>query len=161
MDEKDLQILKAMEDLETASTDEVSDATDIPISTVHYRLNNLREEGVIKNDRLDIDLDEIGLGITVLVEVFTKGEQDHSKSGEAIADIEGVTKVFFTMGETDFIALARLPGRESVERLISEFEQIEEVAQTNSTFVISRELDSHYALQQYETETLEEHLVDG
>ncbi len=161
MDEKDLQILKAMEDLETTSTDAVSDATGIPVSTVHYRLNNLREAGVIENDRLDIDLDEIGLGITVLVEVFTKGEQDHEKSGKAIADIEGVTKVFFTMGETDFIALARLPGRESVERLISEFEEIEEVAQTNSTFVISRELDSHYALQQYSAETLEEHLVDG
>ncbi|WP_267161858.1 Lrp/AsnC family transcriptional regulator [Halovenus salina] len=154
MDEKDIQILKSIEDLETTSTDAVSEATGIPISTVHYRLNNLREKGVIKNDRLDLDLDELGLEITVLVEVFTKNEQDHRKSGTKIADIEGVTKVFFTMGETDFMALARLPNSESVERLISDFEALEDVSRTNSTFVISRELDSHYPLQQYDEETL-------
>ncbi len=160
MDGKDIQILKALEELETISTDTISEETGIPISTVHYRLNNLREEGIITNDRLDVDLEKIGLGITIIVEVFTKGDQNHKTSGAAIAEIEGVTKVFFTMGETDFIALARLPSRESVERLISAFENIDEVAQTNSTFVISRELDSHYALKQYSTETLEEQLVE-
>lgn len=160
MDEKDLQILKTIEDLETTSTDEVSDATGIPISTVHYRLNNLRESGVIENDRLDVDLDELGLDITVLVEVFIQGEQNHRQSGQAIADIEGVTKVFFTMGDTDFIAIARLPSSESVERLISEFEALEAVARTNSTFVISHELDSQYALQNYTQETLERHLLE-
>jgi Lrp/AsnC family leucine-responsive transcriptional regulator len=141
MDEKDLQILKSIEELETTSTDVVSDATGIPISTVHYRLNNLREEGIIRNDRLDIDLDELGLDITVLVEVFLKGEQNHRESGQAIAEIEGVTKAFFTMGETDFVAL-------------------DDVARTNSTFVISRELDSHYPLQQYSEETLEDELLE-
>ena len=160
MDEKDLIILKTAEELETTSTDRISEETEIPISTVHYRLNRLREEGIIRNDRLDIDLDNLGMGITVLVEVFTKGEQNHRKSGENIAAIEGVTKVFFTMGETDFVALARLPTRESVERLISDFEALEEVAQTNSTFVISRELDSHYLLQHYSDDSLREHLLE-
>jgi DNA-binding Lrp family transcriptional regulator len=160
MDEKDLQILKTVEELETTSTDAVSDATGIPVSTVHYRLNNLREEGVITSDRLDVDLDALGLDITVLVEVFLKGEQDHSKSGQAIAEIEGVTKAFFTMGDTDFVALARLPSSESVERLISDFEALEDVSRTNSTFVISRELDSHYPLQHYSQETLEDELLE-
>lgn len=159
MDEKDIQILKSLEDLETTSTEAVSDATGIPISTIHYRLNNLREAGVIKNDRLDVDLDEVGLGITILVEVFTKDDQYHTESGQAIAGIEGVTKVFFTMGETDFIALARLPDSDSVERLISNFEELEEVARTNSTFVIDRELDSHYTFQNYKEQTLVDELI--
>nr|WP_239685678.1 Lrp/AsnC ligand binding domain-containing protein [Halolamina pelagica] len=47
-------------------------------------------------------------------------------------------------GGTDFIALARLPDSDSVERLISDFEALDEVARTDSTFVIERELDSHY-----------------
>lgn len=160
MDEKDLQILKSIEELETTSTDAVSEATGIPISTVHYRLNNLRDAGVITNERLDVDLDALGLDITVLVEVFIQGEQNHRKSGQAIAEIEGVTKVFFTMGDTDYIAMARLPSSESVERLISDFEALEAVARTNSTFVISRELDSHYVLQNYSQDTLEAHLLE-
>ncbi|WP_231190149.1 Lrp/AsnC ligand binding domain-containing protein [Haladaptatus sp. DYF46] len=77
-----------------------------------------------------------------------------------IADIEGVTKVFFTMGGTDFIVIARLPDSDSVERLISDFEERDEVARTDSTFVIDRELDSQYPLQQYTEETLIEEIVE-
>ncbi|MDL0122706.1 Lrp/AsnC family transcriptional regulator [Halobacterium salinarum] len=156
MDEKDIQILKSLEELETTSTEAASDATGIPLSTIHYRLNNLRDAGVITNERLDLDLDEFGLGVTILVQIFTKDDQSHTESGQAIAGIEGVTKVFFTMGSTDFIALARLPNSDSVERLISDFEALDEVARTDSTFVIERELDSHYPLQQYSEETLVE-----
>lgn len=160
MDEKDIQILKSLEDLETTSTEAVSEATEIPLSTIHYRLNNLRDAGIIKNDRLDLDLDEFGLGVTILIEVFTKDDQSHTESGEVIAAIEGVTKVFFTMGSTDFIALARLPDSDSVERLISDFEELDEVARTDSTFVIERELDSRYPLQNYSRESLIDELSE-
>ncbi|WP_114578787.1 Lrp/AsnC family transcriptional regulator [Saliphagus sp. LR7] len=160
MDEKDIQILKSLEELETTSTEAVSEATGIPLSTIHYRLNNLRDEGIITNERLDLDLKEFGLGVTILIEVFTKDDQSHTESGKVISDIEGVTKVFFTMGSTDFIALARLPDSDSVERLISDFEALDEVARTDSTFVIERELDSHYSLQEYDTDTLINEFVD-
>ena len=160
MDEKDIQILKSLEELETTSTEAVSEATGIPLSTIHYRLNNLRDEGIITNERLDLDLNEFGLGVTILVEVFTKDDQSHTESGQVISDIEGVTKVFFTMGGTDFIALARLPDSDSVERLISDFEALDEVARTDSTFVIERELDSHYPLQQYNKNTLINEFTD-
>jgi len=160
LDQKDIKILKALEDLETTSTEAVSNSTGIPLSTIHYRLNNLRDTGVIKNDRLDIDLDEIGLGVTILVEVFTNDDQNHTKSGKEIAQIGGVTKLFFTMGGTDFIALARLPDSDSVERLISDFEDLDVVRRTDSTFVIERELDSHYPFQQYDEETLTDSLVE-
>ncbi|PHQ45107.1 transcriptional regulator [Halorubrum sp. C3] len=160
MDEKDIQILKALEELETTSTEAVSNTTEIPLSTVHYRLNNLRDAGIITNERLDLNLDEFGLGVTILVQIFTKDDQSHTESGEAIAEIEGVTNLFFTMGSTDFIALARLPNSDSVERLISDFEALNEVARTDSTFVIERELDSHYPLQQYREETLIEEFAE-
>jgi Lrp/AsnC family leucine-responsive transcriptional regulator len=160
MDEKDIQILKALEDLETTSTEAASEATGIPLSTIHYRLNNLRDAGIVINDRLDLDLDGFGLGVTILVEVFTKDDQSHTESGQVIAGIEGVTKVFFTMGSTDFIALARLPDSDSVERLIADFEELNEVARTDSTFVIERELDSHYPLQNYSSESLINELID-
>jgi Lrp/AsnC family leucine-responsive transcriptional regulator len=160
MDKKDIQILKALEDLETTSTEVVSETTGIPLSTVHYRLNNLREDDVITNGRLDLDLDEFGLGVTILVEVFTKDDQSHAESGAVIAEIPGVTKVFFTMGGTDFIALARVPDSDSVERLVSDFEALDEVARTDSTFVIDRELDSHYALQQYNEDALVEEFAE-
>jgi len=50
MDERDVRLLKAISDLGTGSPERLHEETGIPVSTIHYRLNNLREDGVIEND---------------------------------------------------------------------------------------------------------------
>ncbi|MFD1514512.1 hypothetical protein [Halomarina rubra] len=55
---------------------------------------------------------------------------------------------------------AGLPDSNSVERLVSDFEALEEVAQTDSTFVIGRTLDTYHPFQQYDIESLLEGLTD-
>ncbi|ADQ67096.1 Lrp/AsnC family transcriptional regulator [Halogeometricum borinquense] len=160
MDERDIRLLKAISDLETGSPEQLHEETGIPVSTIHYRLNNLREAGVIKNDLYDIDLEKVGLGVTVVVEILTDYSGSHHDFKEKILDVEGVTQAYFTMGETDFIVVAHLSGREMVERLITDFETIDEVDRTNSTFVISSLRDSARVLQNYELETLLDELLD-
>lgn len=154
MDERDVRLLKAISDLETGSPERLHEETDIPVSTIHYRLNNLREEGVIENDLYDLDLDELGLGVTVVLEVYTSYSGSYRGVAAEIEDVEGVTQVFFTMGETDFMVVARLPHSDAVERLITDFEAIDDVERTNSTFVISRTKDSGRPLQSYSLDTL-------
>ncbi|MFB6072803.1 MAG: Lrp/AsnC family transcriptional regulator [Halobacterium sp.] len=160
MDERDVTLLKAISDLGTGSPEKLHEETDIPVSTIHYRLNNLREAGVVENDLYDLDLDELGLGVTVVLEVLTSYEGSYEDVGEKISDVEGVTQTFFTMGETDFMVVARLPDSDDVERLISDFEAIPEVDRTNSTFVVARQKDTQRPLESYSLETLLEELVD-
>lgn len=160
MDERDVAILKAISDLETGSPDKLHEETGIPVSTIHYRLNNLREAGVIENDLYDFDHEALGLGVTIIVEVLATYDGSSDDVLEALFDIEGVTQVFFTMGETDFIVLARLPDSDSVERLIADFESIPEVDRTNSTFVVSTMRDESRAPATYDLETLTSALVD-
>ncbi|WP_458190285.1 Lrp/AsnC family transcriptional regulator [Haladaptatus sp. NG-WS-4] len=160
MDERDVTLLKAIADLESGSPEKLHEETGIPVSTIHYRLNNLREAGIIENDLYDIDLETFGLGVTVVVEVFADYTGSYTDVGEKILDIEGVTQAYFTMGETDFVVTAHLTGREMVERLIGDFERIEEVERTNSTFVISTLRDTHRVLQSYSLETLLEELTE-
>jgi Lrp/AsnC family leucine-responsive transcriptional regulator len=64
------------------------------------------------------------------------------------------------MGETDFVVVARLPDSDEVERLISDFEALDPVDRTNSTFVIDRQKDSQRALESYSLDSLLEALVD-
>ncbi|WEL16514.1 MULTISPECIES: Lrp/AsnC family transcriptional regulator [unclassified Halorhabdus] len=160
MDERDVRILKAIADLGTDSPEQLHEETEIPISTIHYRLNNLREDGVIENDLNDIDLDAVGLGVTVIVEVLAEYSGTYDAVAEKFGEIEGVTQVYLTMGETDFIVIAQLTDSDMVERLISDFEALDEVERTNSTFVISTLKDSHRALEAYELDTLLAELVD-
>ncbi|WP_181685768.1 Lrp/AsnC family transcriptional regulator [Halorhabdus salina] len=160
MDERDVRILKAIADLGTDSPERLHEETDIPVSTIHYRLNNLREDGVIESDLNDIDLDAVGLGVTVIVEVLAEYSGTYDAVAEKFRAIEGVTQVYLTMGETDFIVIAHLTDSDMVERLISDFEALEEVERTNSTFVISTLQDSQRALEAYELETLLDELVE-
>mgnify|MGYP002338704587 FL=1 len=160
MDERDVAILKAIADLGTGSPDRLQEETDIPVSTIHYRLNNLKEDGIIENDLYDYDHEALGLGVTVIIEVLADYDGTSEAVQEELFDIEGVTQVFFTMGETDFIVIARLPDSDSVEGLIADFESIPEVDRTNSTFVVSTLRDEPRAPATYDLESLTDALVD-
>jgi len=121
MDERDLAILKSISELGTGSPERIHEETNIPVSTVHYRLNNLREAGIIENDLYDIDLDALGLGVTILIEVLADYAGTHSDVADEITELEGVTTLLSTMGETDFVAIAHLPDEDAVGRLLREF----------------------------------------
>lgn len=138
LDERDIKILFAIADQETDNTERLHEQTGIPKSTVHYRLQNLKEEGVITNDLYELDLDKVGLGLTVISEVWAEFDEGyHERVGEHLADIEGVNQVYFTMGDTDFVVIGRLTSRDMVEKLIENYESIDEINRTSSKFVIT------------------------
>lgn len=159
MDEKDIQILQALGKLGTGSPEKIANETGIPKSTVHYRLEKLEEEDVVKNDLFDIDLEKIGLTITVITEVHAEyADEYHDEVGQKIREIEGVNQVYFTMGDTDFIVISHLTNRDMVEKLIGEFEAIDEVVRTSSRFVIKTIKNEERPINDFDLETITDEL---
>lgn len=159
MDRRDLRILKTISELGTDSPSEIHDETGIPESTIYYRLNKLRDRGIIENDLYDLDLEELGLGVTIIVDVVaTYKEGYHKKVGQRLSEIEGVSQVHYTMGEWDFAVVAHVPDREGVERLISDFQSIEEIQRTQSKFTITTIKHEPRILNTYSLDTLETNL---
>lgn len=155
MDEIDIRILKAMADHGTVSPNDIKEETDIPKSTIYYRIDRMKEDGIIRNEIFDLDKERAGLGITVISEVMAAFEEDyHQTVGEKLAAIDGVTQVYFMMGDTDFIVISQLPGQDDVEDLISAFESIDEVERTSSQYIISTIKDGGNVLRNYDLETL-------
>jgi DNA-binding Lrp family transcriptional regulator len=155
MDEKDIRILAAIAEGATGSPEKIHEKTGIPTSTVHYRINQLREEGIIKNDLFDIDLGKLGLSITLISEVWAEFEEGYHKNvGEKLADVEGVNQVYFTMGDTDFVVISHVANREMVEGLVEDFEAISEINRTSSKFVITTVKNEPYPLNDYELDSL-------
>lgn len=85
--------------------------------------------------------------MTVIVEVLAEYSGIYDAVAEKFRAIEDVTQVYLTMGETDFIVIAHLTDSDMVEGLISDFEALEKVERTNSTFVISTLKDSQRAIE--------------
>lgn len=161
MDERDVRILSAVAEEGTMSPEKLESATGIPKSTIHYRLDQLRDAGVVLDDLGNIDLKSVGLSITIISEVWAQFEEGyHETVGEKLAGVEGVNQVYFTMGDTDFVVIAHLANREMVERLVEEYEAIDEIRRTSSKFVITTIKDEQNPLNDYETETLTDELLD-
>ncbi|THE64637.1 Lrp/AsnC family transcriptional regulator [Salinadaptatus halalkaliphilus] len=157
LDKRDFDILCAIAEHETFSNETIHEATEIPKSTVHYRIQSMKEDGVIQNDLFELDREKIGLEITIISEVWAEfGEGYHDEVGEKLSEVEGVNQVYFTMGDTDFIVIARLTSRDMVERLVEDYESIDEISRTSSKFAIStiKEDVGIGSLRDYELETL-------
>lgn len=138
LDNRDVRILRSIAENDTTSPERIQEKTEIPKSTVHYRIKNMKERGVIKNDLFEIDFEKAGLGLTVISEVLAEfGEGYQEEVGRELADIEGVNEVYFMMGDTDFIVVSRLPSRDMIETLVEEFESINGIQRTSSKFVIT------------------------
>lgn len=159
IDEKSIRILSAIAKHKTGSPDRITEITDIPKSTVHYRIQQLKDKGVIKNDLFEIDLEKVGLSITLISEVRAEFEEGyHERVGQKLSEIEGVNQVYFTLGDTDFILVSHLVSRQEVERLVEEFEATDEIERTSSEFVITTVKNEANPMADYETETLLESL---
>lgn len=155
MDDRDARILIAISELGTGSSERIAEETGIPKSTVHYRIQNLRDQGIIKNDRYEFDLEEVGLEILVISEIVAVYEEEyHNRVGEKIGEVEGVRQVFFTMGDVDFVAISRLTDRTMVEEMFAELEAMDGIERTMSKFVISTVKDDYNSLEGYEIDTL-------
>lgn len=159
MDKKDIRILDAIAELGTGSAEKIAAETSIPKSTVHYRLDNLQETGVIENDLFDLDLEKLGLNITVITEVWADYDKGyHNEVGEKLSDVDGVNQVYFTMGETDFVVISRLANRNMVEYIVEQFEAIEEIDRTSSKFAIKTIKDENRPFNDFDTDLLVENL---
>ena len=155
MDERGIRILQAISELGSRSPDVIAEHTDIPKSTVHYRINNFEQQGIITDDLFKLDLKRLGIEITIITEVLAEYDEEyHEKVGEKLAEIEGVNNVYFTMGETDFVVIANLANRDMVSGLISEYERIDEIVRTNSQFVVEDIKNEPYPLNNFDSETL-------
>lgn len=162
MDERDIRILSAIANQKTGSPDAIAESSGIPKSTVHYRIQQLKEDGILKNDLLEIDIEGVGLSLTLITEVWAEFEQGyHETVGKALAEIEGVNQVHFTLGDTDFVVVSHLSSRQRVERLVEQFESIDGIERTSSKFVITTLKQELNPIANYEIDTLLEMLLDS
>ncbi len=161
MDERDVEILKAIAEVGEPSPKVIEAETGIPKSTVHYRLEKLREAGVIEDELFNLDMTAFGLDLTVISEINAEYEEGyHETVGKKLSDIEGVNQVYFTMGDTDFIVIAHLADRKMVEELIASYERIDEVKRSSTSFVISTIKNEGTPLRDFELDTLKQ-IVNG
>lgn len=147
LDAVDIELLKRVESDFDVNLEALADDLDLSKSAVHYRLTKLREAGVIEGVTADLDPAAFGLEMTMITNVTVTHEEGYSEAvGKALADVPGVIRVFYTMGNIDFVVLSRLQNRDQMNRLIDDFVAIDGVIETASHFVMKEIKDDDRTL---------------
>lgn len=137
LDETDLAILKRVEDDFDVSLETLAEELGLSKSAIHYRLNKLKDNGVIQSVTADVDPLALGLEMTAITDVMVTHERGYSKDiGEKLAALKGVEQVYYTMGDVDFVILSRVQTRDQLNDLIDRVIAIEGVNETSSKFVM-------------------------
>jgi DNA-binding Lrp family transcriptional regulator len=142
LDETDLAILERVEKDFDVSLETLAEELDFSKSAIHYRLNKLKDNGIIQGITADVDPMPFGLEMVSITDVSVTHEQGYSEEiGASLSTIDGVERVFYTMGDVDFVVISRVQTREQLNDLVERMVAIEGVNETSSRFVM-REFDS-------------------
>lgn len=158
-DEMDLKLLRCVESDFDVSLDVLSDELGLSKSAIHYRLNKLKDSGVIQGVTADLDPLSFGLDMVAITEVTVRHEQGYSEDiGTALAAVDGIEQVYYTMGDVDFVAISRVQDRAQMNDAIDEMVAIDGVNETSSRFVMD-EVQTESKVMAGVSETVEESLL--
>lgn len=159
-DEIDLELLRCVEEDFDVSLNELAERLELSKSAVHYRLNNLKETGVITGVTADLDPVPFGLTMVAITEVSVTHEQGYSENiGSELASLSGVEQVYYTMGDVDFVVISRVQDRTQMNDLIEGMVAIDGVNETSSRFVMD-EVQSNPNIMTNMSEDVESALLD-
>ena len=138
LDETDLRLLECVDEDFDVSLEELSEELGLSNSAIHYRLNKLQDNGIIRGITTDIDPLALGLGMVAITEVSVTHEHGYSKhTGTDLAALDGVEQVYYTMGDVDFMVISRVQNRSQMNDLIERMVAVDGVNETSSRFVMN------------------------
>ena len=142
LDETDLALLEQVEADFDVSLETIADELGLSKSAVHYRLNKLEANGVIRGVTADVDPLALGLEMTAVTDVMVTHETGYSEAiGESLVALDGVEHVYYTMGDVDFVVVSRVQSRDQLNDLIDRIVAVEGVNETASKFVLDEFAD--------------------
>ncbi len=131
IDELDMQILKGLQ-RDCRSLQEIADNLNTPVSTIHYRVKRLEKEGVIKGYLAYLDGNKLNLIIQSIIHVYVKHGPTFEDLGLQIADIEGVSNVYWAYGGVDFFVFTRAHDLDEFNTIVRKIMNIDGVDRTDS-----------------------------
>ncbi len=120
IDATDREILDLLMNDASRSIAELARELKMPRPTVQYRVQKMRERGVIRSIKAIPDYARLGKPVTafVLVSFLPNVEVSQRELGEKIAKLGGVHEVHVISGEWDLLLKVRAASMEELGRLV-------------------------------------------
>jgi len=149
IDEKDLAILGILQEDARTPFLEIARKTGLSNATIHERVTRMRENGVIRGFKTDIDEKKLGYGVLALIGLTLAHPVDNlEKFNRQIAKIPGVLQVYHVTGESDTILVARARSIDELKELLVEnIQHLATITRINTMIVLDNPVNRFNILQ--------------
>jgi Lrp/AsnC family transcriptional regulator len=140
MDNKDRQILQALQPDATISVEALAEKVHLSRNACWRRVKQLEEQGIIRGRVVLLDPNRINLGLTAFIAIRT-AEHDEKWLGEfhkTVRDIPEIIGVFRTTGTTDYMLQAVVPDIAGYDRLYKRLIARISLTDVSSSFVMEK-----------------------
>ncbi len=136
IEELDIKILKILSQDGRKNKSTIAEDLKRSPNTIIKHVQNLEEEGVIKNYGIQIDYEKLGYNIIAIIELtISKGKMLEVE--KKIAQIPNVFGVYDITGTYDALILARFKTRDGLSRMIKDIHTSPYVERTNTHIVLN------------------------
>ena len=131
LDDLDFQLLDLLYIDSRMKYAEMAEHLGVSVGSVHNRIKNLEERGIIKKFTVQLDPEKLGLDLTVIIEIqievsfLTEVNNDLQKFPQIIS-------LYNITGGTDILAVARFKNRKNMNSVLQEILQIKHIVRTST-----------------------------
>jgi len=138
LDEMDTRILEILQKDCRIPLEQIANKLRVPKSTLHYRIKRLETEKIIEGYYAKVDAAKLGRDFITITLIRTKsGPRAHKIVGKMLAQISGVCAVYFVLGETNFVVLAKSNNHEDFMEKLEKIMNMEQI-ERSSTQVVAK-----------------------
>lgn len=121
LDETDIKLLSMLHDNARATLKSLADTVGLTAPAVSERMAQMKQEGVIRGYRVDIDWRALGYTLTTYLSVVIRTGASRDDVVAALQAIPEVEETSVVTGSSDLILLIRTKGFDHLKRIIAEY----------------------------------------
>lgn len=136
LDERDLDIIGALQDDARATYADIARRVGLSPSSVHDRVRKLEQSGVVRAYRAEVDPQALGLFVTALVSIMPLDPKQPDDLADNILEFSEIEDCYSVAGDENYILKVRTRTTADLEDLLRRLREKANV-HTRTTVVLS------------------------
>jgi Lrp/AsnC family transcriptional regulator for asnA, asnC and gidA len=140
LDDIDREILRILQEDARTPFSEVARRIDMSSATVHDRVDQMEEAGVLEGYHAQVDPVQTGYGSQAFVGI--RVEEQNEEVAEELGKMSSVTEVHLTSGTLDIILRVQASSTDEIKQVVfNDIGQVDHIHRTNIMLILSTEKD--------------------
>ncbi len=141
-DEKDLEILRILQENGRASYSEIAKKLGLSEAAVYTRIQKMIKQGLIKKIQAIVDSEKLGFNLTAIVAVKAQPSRYEYVLKE-LSSIPEIVEIYDVTGDYYCLLKLRVQNREALAKLLDKIGSMEGVVSTDTRIVLRTVKESY------------------